>query len=374
MSHAAGGFAESVPGLAWALNDLDVGVIGLSDDREPGDAVRWGRSCAAHRVYGPRRFGWAPSLSTTLERYAPDITDAQGLWMFPSLANHRYAQNFRRPYLITPRGMLDPWAVRRSRWRKRVAGQWFEQAHLRGAACLRALALDEARAIRAFGLRNPIAVVPNGVHLPPKSVLEDAGQRSAPRTLLFLGRLDPKKGVAELLQAWALVQSEAHHSGWRLKVTGWGDLDYVTRIKQHARELGLVAPDVCFTGPAYGEAKAEQLRLASAFILPSYSEGLPMAVLEAWSYGKPALLTQACNLPEGKIAGAMLPIDTRPKAIAAVLRELFAMTDMQLNNIGSAGRQLVEKRYTWSSVSMQMFELYKWVAGQGSPPSFVLLD
>ena len=100
--------------------------------------------------------------------------------MYPSLASRRWSRRVCRPYLVSPHGMLDPWAVRHAAWKKRVAGWWFENAHLAGAACLHALTASEARAIRAYGLTNPICVVPNGVDLPrqtafPRPAWADSG-------------------------------------------------------------------------------------------------------------------------------------------------------------------------------------------------------
>ena len=292
--------------------------------------------------------------------------------MHHSLANLRYAGNTRTPYVITPRGMLDPWALGRAAWKKRLVGLWFERAHLRGAACLRAISLSEAKAMRAFGLTNPIAVVPNGVTLPTEEPAD--ADRAEPQTLLFLGRLDPKKGVVELLRAWREVEREARDRGWRLQVSGWGEPAYVARVEDHARTLELDPTTFSLTGPLYGADKARAFATASAFVLPSFSEGLPMAVLEAWSYRLPSVLSDHCNLPEGFAAGAALRTETAPSAIAASLRELFALDPQQRHAMGLAGRRLVENDFTWDAVAGQMTEVYRWVVGGGTPPACVLTD
>ena len=107
-------------------------------------------------------------------------------------------------------------------------------------------------------------------------------------------------------------------------------------------------------------------------MLPSLSEGLPVAVLEAWSYGLPVLMTEACNLPEGFAAGAALSIATDPAGIAAGLRRLFALSDAERRGMGARGRALVRARFAWASVGEQMAAVYRWVLGGGSPPSCVL--
>ena len=118
--------------------------------------------------------------------------------------------------------------------------------------------------------------------------------------------------------------------------------------------------------------KAASLACADAFVLPSLSEGLPVAVLEAWSYGLPVLMTEACNLPEGFAAGAALPIGTDRAGIAAGLRRLFALSDAERRDMGARGRALVRERFTWASVGAQMAAVYQWVLGGGPPPSCVL--
>ena len=265
--------------------------------------------------------------------------------------------------------MLDPWTLRRSRWKKRLAARWFENEHLRRAACLRALNQDEAAAFRAYGLRNPIAIVPNGVDLPD----ETAPAIGSSRTLLFLGRIDPKKGLAELLRAWRRVVAAAGADGWHLQITGWGDPGYVAAMQALARDLDL-GRHVTFTGPLFGEGKADAFRNAAAFVLPSFSEGLPMAVLEAWSHGLPVLMTRACNLPEGFTAGAAIRIETDPEAMAKTLVAFMQTPASERRAMGEAGRRLVEERFTWDRVAADMHEVYTWVLGGGPPPSCVLTD
>jgi poly(glycerol-phosphate) alpha-glucosyltransferase len=167
-----------------------------------------------------------------------------------------------------------------------------------------------------------------------------------------------------------------------------------------ASRLPLAAFPLLFTGPAFGEQKDQLLRAASAFILPSFSEGLPMSVLEAWAYGLPVLMTDHCNLPEGFANNAAIRIGTDVESIAAGLRTLFAAptsappasglppsqslqcpdrpltSDLRpltpdLQSLGRNGRALVERQFTWPQVARQTQEVYDWVLGQGPKPDFV---
>ena len=128
---------------------------------------------------------------------------------------------------------------------------------------------------------------------------------------------------------------------------------------------------VLFVGPAFGDQKDALLRRADAFILPSFSEGLPMSVLEAWSYRLPVLMTDHCNLPEGFAAEAAIRIGTDVESIAEGLNQLLQSTIPDLQSIGRNGRSLVESQFTWPQVAAQMKEVYEWVLGGGAVPDCV---
>lgn len=370
LSSASAGVMTGVTPLVEELRrrGIPAEIYGVEDKTARAQVRNWGDAVVACSEVGPRWFAFAPMLEARLRAACPDIVDAQGLWMFPSAASLRVSQKLGCPRVVSPHGMLDPWAVRKSAWKKRLALWLFEGAHLRGAAAIRALNASELAAVRAFGLKNPVAIVPYGVGLPPPP-FDERGRY--PRTLLFLSRIDPKKGVHELVRGWQL--SGAARQGWRLRIVGWGDGRYVDATRRLVAELGL-EQSVEFAGPAFAEAKDLAFREADAFVLPSYSEGLPVAVLEAWSYALPVLVTRACNLPEGFAHGAALEIGTEPASIAEGIRTLVAMSDTEREAMGHAGRALVEARFTWPEVARQMIEVYRWVLGGGAPPAHVVTD
>jgi poly(glycerol-phosphate) alpha-glucosyltransferase len=274
--------------------------------------------------------------------------------------------------------MLDPWALRNSWLKKRLAHHLYEWANLRAAACLHALNDEEALSIRRYGLTNPIAVIPNGVGLPDLRASD--GNDAAPvlgadprKPLLFLGRLHPKKGLVETIHAWKLVRDRSPEvaAQWRLVITGWDDGGHLPGLKALAVELGL-AEDVSFQGPLFGAAKEAAFRAAGAFVLASYSEGLPNAVLEAWSHGLPVFMTEACNLPDGFVAGAAIAIDTAPDRLALVLSEHLARSD--LGAVGQRGRELVELRYNWDRVARDLAAVYAWLVSGAPRPDTVRLE
>ena len=151
---------------------------------------------------------------------------------------------------------------------------------------------------------------------------------------------------------------------------GYGDGGALSRRVAAAQVRGEL-PQVLVLGPCFGDYKADVLASASAFVLPSYSEGLPMAALEAMAHQLPCMLSRACNLPEAFLAGAALPAEPDPIALAASLQQLFALSTTARAAMGAAGRSLVSERYNWAQVAKQTRQLYGWILGGGERPGFV---
>ncbi len=334
------------------------------------------------RIPGLNTWGFTPGYSALLEKYAPDLIHVHGLWMYHDAAASFHAKRHRIPLIVSPHGMLDPWALRNSRWKKELAGLFFDRKMLRRAACIHALCESEYESIRACGLPNPVAVIPNGVFLPENISRRPEKLR---RKLLFLGRLHPKKGIAELLRAWQKLKSRGRVGNWQLVIAGWGQNGYDVELKTLCGTL-LPTPgdshttycdakdsraDVLFPGPCYGDEKTKLMQSCDAFILPSFSEGLPVAVLEAWSYGLPCLLTPQCNLPEGFESQAALKIDPEAESIAAALDRFLSLSDNELAGMGKRGYELVRRKFAWEIIVDQLLQVYRWSAGQSEKPPFI---
>ena len=318
VSRRAGGLFPAVRSLAEALQrspEIDLNVFGLLDADTAADLPAWGPvPVNVSPVRGPRSFGYASGLGSNVGSKRIDLLHVHGMWMYPSIAARRWSARTRAPYVISPHGMLDRWAIKNSGWKKRIAIFLYEGSHLQGAACLHALCDAEAQDIRAFGLTNPICIIPNGTEAaaqlePPPAPWRSELARDA-KVLLYLGRLHPKKGLLNLLRAMHEVHRCADEllRNWHLVIAGWDQNGHRAQLEAFAAQCGM-AGFVHFIGPQYGDAKLATLCGADAFVLPSVSEGLPMAVLEAWTHGLPVLMIPRCNLPEGFAAGAAIRIE-----------------------------------------------------------------
>ncbi len=374
VSRANGGISESVRRLAQTqagAPGVAVRVFGLRDRFTDEDLPAWRPIEPVCRpVRGPRSFGYAPGLASALAAFDADLSHAAGLWMYPSLAQRGWARRTGRPFILSPHGMLDPWALRHSAWKKKLAAALFQRRHLEEAACLHALCDSEAAAIRACGLRNPVCVIPNGVDLPaPSEPVPAPWAARCPagkQVMLFLGRLHPKKGLPALLQAWA----RAGDPDWHLVVAGWDQGGHRAELESLARALRLDRA-LTFLGPLHGPGKSAAYANARAFILPSLSEGLPMTVLEAWAHARPVLMTAACNLPEGFAAGAAERIDPAPEPMAGQLRQFFSRAPADLEGMGRRARALAASRFAWEHIASDLLEVYRWLCAAGPQPGSV---
>ena len=371
VSRLAGGLFTSVRRLSETLSSnpsVDVSLVGHRDQHTDADLAAW--RTPPHLLRAKNLFGRAAELRSWFAKHRPDLIHTQFLWSYASLAGVRWQRGASSTrFMISPRGMLDPWALSHSRWKKRLASAWFERRHLESAACLHALNESEAESIRAFGLRNPICILPNGIDLPDESpVLAREPNRSEFR-MLFLGRVHPKKGLLQLIRAWS--RAGVGLENWQLEIAGWDDGGHLPTLQAAVDEFELQAR-ITFAGPLHGEKKSAAFRRADAFVLPSHSEGMPIAVLEAWSHRLPVLMTSACNLPIGFANESAMEIETDPKSLAKALVEFSQLSEAQRMKMGGNGRALVEREFQWKTIAAQQADVYHWVLGHRDRPPCIV--
>lgn len=303
---------------------------------------------------------FARALSREIRSF--DIVHVHAIWNFPSWWTMRAACRAQVPFIVAPQGSLDPWALQQNRWGKKLYGGLTEVPLVRQAACLQALTRKEARQFLEYGLPVDYEIIPNGVkeELMDRNRAPNPGYFGMPpecRTLLFLSRIHPKKGLDLLVQA---AQSVRHsHPTLRFVVAGGdGGSGYLSALKSKCLSLG-VSDMFIFLGEVEGDQKLEVLTAADAFVLPSYSEGLPVAVLEALAVGLPAVITDECNLPEVAGLGAGYVVTPESVCIASAIQQLFSLSDDQRRHMGKSGRELIAERYTWSRISRQTLACYQ---------------
>ena len=306
-------------------------------------------------VAGPRQVGFAPDQLRQLLAEELDLLHLHGIWMHPSRVGAQWARTTARPYLISPHGMLDPWITARGHWKKALARVGYERASWARASAFHALTPSEARDILTETGCKDALVIPNAgptCRAPPDA------QRSP--DVLYLGRIHPKKNLAGLIAGWQLARRP---EASRLHIAGWGAEDDLTGLRQ----LLASADDasIVFHGPTFGDAKQGLLEAARFLILPSFSEGLPMVVLEAWSAGTPALMSEGCNLPEGLAVNAALACATTPEGIARTLEQGFALDGQAWRAMSAAAHALASGPFSEAAIARRWEAAYTSLLAEG---------
>jgi glycosyltransferase involved in cell wall biosynthesis len=367
-----GGPIASVHGLARALvrrgHEVSVFTTDLDGweplDPAPGEQAEIDgvdvRYFSARPAYVGRRIHRAPALREALRRRLPefDVVQAHGLFTWPTTCAAREAEHAGVPFVLSPRGMLVRDLIRRrGRLRKELWLHAFDRRTFERAALVHATSELEARELRRFAFAcRPIETIPNGVDHEPFD--DDAGELSPcvralverDDLILFLGRINWKKGLDRLLEA--VVRLDAGH----LVVAG-DDHGYRAELERLVRERG-VSDRVTFTGPVVGRDKAALLERASVLALVSDNENFGNVVLEALAAALPVVVTHGVGAaPIVESAGAGLVVDGEPSAIASALECILA-DRTAAHALGEAGRAEVRTRYTWDVVAAAFERAY----------------
>ncbi len=344
----------------------------INEERQPPpEGVE--RFDVAARLIPVVRQAWTPGIDKALDEAALTFQDGKvdimmdnGLWMTTNHAIAKLAQRSGIKRIVAPRGTLDPWAMKYRNWKKLLALKLFQQKDLDTADAFHACSDLEADNIRTFGMKQPVGVVPNSIHI-PDTVSQLPRNEKGERVALFIGRMHPIKNLPNLLRAWAVVRPE----GWRLKLIGSSEVGHREELAALAASLD-IEPSVELCDPVIGDAKAEVFYGASLGILPSFSENFGMAIAEALSYGLPSIASRKTpwRVLEERDCGWWA--EPEVDGLAAALKEATSLDDESLRTRGAKGRALAEERFSTEAVARSMESFYSWINGQGEKPDFVI--
>jgi glycosyltransferase involved in cell wall biosynthesis len=349
-------------------------VKGWRQDREWSDKRRSFKGHVAlpqdfEHTPGLKKLCFSRALLNSLSERArtADIFHTHGLWLMPNVYPAWVAKKYGCGLVISPRGMLGGAAMRFSWPQKMAFWKALQSDAVSEAGCLHATSDQEYEEIRTFGLRNPVAIIPNGIDLPQ---LENNVQwNETERVLLSLGRIHPKKGLDRLMYAWAEI--ERLFPAWRLRIVGADELGYVKQLKEIAAERQLSR--VSFEGPLYDRAKVLALQDAELFVLPSLNENFGIVVAEALAAGTPVITTKGTPWRELTSRRCGWWGDGEPTALAAVLATAMVMPKRELKEMGLRGRRWMAQAFSWDRVGADMLDVYRWLAGRDELPATVRL-
>lgn len=343
IDKSVGGPARSVPQTCTELARRGITVVLIT--QESSDAVKFAESEYLTVSYKTiwELFIYGSKLSSK----DVDLIHLQHIWNPYIQVMAFWAYKKKIPYIITPRGMLEPWIMANNPLKKSIALFLYQRKAIERAAHIHATAKMEAINIKALGYNNPISIIPNGIDL---GELNGGKVYYGTKKMAFLSRIHPKKGIEILLEAWRNCDT----NGWILEIAGSGEITYSKNLKDSADDL----KNVCFVGAKYGEAKWDFLRSADVMVLPTYSENFGIVVAEALAVGVPVITTKETPWQDLENYNCGWWIDLSVANLEKTLVRAFNTPAKQLETMGNNGRKLIEEKYDIKAVGKNMVELY----------------
>ena len=302
-----------------------------------------------------------------------DLVHSIAVFSIPNLIAHWLCQLNNIPYIMNPQGMLEPWALSYKAWKKRTYYNLIEKPILQRANAIQMLSSSEAKNVEPLNLKAPTIIIPNGLHrndfekLPDPEFFYQQFPNTRNKTLiLFLGRIDPKKGLDLLSTAFSKIHAQFPET--HLILAGPDNIGFLPTAKNYFANLGCLEA-VTFTGMLTGSFKYAALAAAKIYVAPSYSEGFSMSVLEGMASGLPCVITTGCNFPEAAKANAAYVVDIDADAIANALNQCL-QSPQQANEMGTRARQLIFEQYTWDSIANKLIQVYTNIIQNKPIPTF----
>jgi glycosyltransferase involved in cell wall biosynthesis len=357
--------AESLSALA-----IDSSIFSLSENERTENCngvklLRFKQDCLDVPLLG--KLGKSSSLNAALKSagQSGSIFHNHGFWRFPNVYPGLIANQFGVPFIVSPRGMLGRAALEFSSLQKKIFWAGWQSRAMRSVSCFHATALSELDDIRQFGLKTPVAVIPNGIDVP--DMASQAMATDGMKTVLCLGRIHPKKGLDRLLAAWKILGGAT--TGWRLRLIGPSELGHTDELRALAQQLGL--NNVEFREPVHGNEKSAAYAEADLFVLPTLHENFGMVVAESLAQGTPVICTVGAPWQGLAEHGCGWWIEHGPEPMAVALAQAMSMSDEQRQAMGQRGRSWMTRDFAWKAIAEKMTQLYRWCKDGGETPEFV---
>jgi glycosyltransferase involved in cell wall biosynthesis len=294
------------------------------------------------------------------------VIHSHGLWRMPTIYSARAASLARVPLILSTHGMLASSALEYSSMQKRIFNFLLHRKWLQSAQMIHVTSAREYDDIRSFGLRQPVAIVPLGVHIRPQLTGLKLPQKR--RSVLSLCRLHPIKGLEDLLQAWLLIEPDFPDCD--LIIAGPDEEGYRSHLENVAANLGL--RNVRFVGEQVGIEKERLFASSSLFVMASRTENFGLTVLESLSFGVPVIATKGTPWRKLRERGCGWWIDHGVGPLESAIRVALGLPARKLQEMGALGITLVSEEYSWRQVASDMTDAYLWTLRWGDRPSFVI--
>jgi glycosyltransferase involved in cell wall biosynthesis len=344
LDKTAGGPSRSVPQTCEQLSLLGVSIDLIArQSSDPVELDKVGFNVRFMNIKQLIKFGYSLSAKDY------DLIHLQHVWDPYIHVMAYFARVKGIPYIITPRGMLEPWIMNRHPWKKKIAMMLYQRKDIAKATYLHATCEMEKENISQLGFSNSIYMIPNGLDL---SKIKDLKTDYSTKKIVFLSRIHPKKGIELLLDAWKQIKTD-----WTVEIAGDGDENYINTINEKIKIDKI--KNVTLVGSKYGDDKWSFLKSGDICILPTYSENFGIVVAEALATGIPVITTTGTPWQELETNNCGWWIDLNIENLTNTITKALLLKPEELKEMGVKGRKLVEEKYEIKAVAIEMEKLYK---------------
>ncbi|MGG6261311.1 glycosyltransferase [Stutzerimonas stutzeri] len=292
------------------------------------------------------------------------VVHIHGLWSPFVLRAYKFAKKNGYKLVVSPHGMLEPWALKNKFIKKRIAWHAYQRRIINSADMLMVNSSREMNSVRSLGIKNPISIVANGVN---KAGFVFSPPVKGSKVVLFFSRLSPVKGLPDLLEAWEMLPPD---HDYLLKIYGHSDPGYEETINRIIKSRGL-QKSVKICGPVFSSDKWKVYREAAVFVLPSYSENFGIVVAEALLSGLPVITTKAtpwdCLVDEG----FGWQVDNSPAQLSQAIVAAMNLTEAERERVCSQAYFYANSRFDWSSIADDYMACYRWLLGLSDKPDYL---
>ncbi len=375
-----GGLAVSVSSLNRALAKKGINVtvytsntglngeIPVNQEMDvDGTRVTYFRSSKLFNFVGDT--GWQFSLEMTkaiketIKKF--DLVHINGLWSYPAAVTAYYCRKYKKPYIISPHGMLFAYTLARKGWKKWPYYTTLTKRDIQHAAALHFhIDSEKSKVHPSIAIETRSFTVPVGVETSEfddlsseDSLRERYPQLKDKKIILFFGRISWKKGLDILVPSFSRLiknRRDVH-----LLIAGPDEGGYSKKVRKWIEDNG-ISEHATFTGALMGKERAEALKKSDIFVLPSYSEALSTSILEAMYCGLPVIVSDQSHFPEimQYNAGNVVPCDSN---LFAQAMEQLIDDDGLRAKMGENGRRLVIEKFTWDKIAEEMIINYQQI-------------
>lgn len=382
LEQASSGVTQCVLGMAsgLSLTGADVRIHSLFGvlERERKEVVCPGCQTALYPCSAIpfRKFGRSPEMYRALKVAAgeADVIHNHNLWMMPNVYPYLAIRATRRrkgaccKLVNSPHGTLTEFALRVSRWKKKLMWAYGQGAMMHATDMFHATCKEEYDDIRRLGFRQPVVLASMGVAIPD---LTDVPKPSAGRrSILYLSRIHSDKRLDLLLDAWARLEDQ--HQDWDLNIYGPLSGEFPPTMVEYARKLGLKR--AYFKGEVLGADKTKVYRNADVFVLPTHTENFGLVVAEALACGTPAITTEGAPWQRLHDHRCGWWVRETVEGVHDALKDAMIKSREELGAMGERGRKWMEREYSWKGVGEKLLSAYKWIVHGGEVPDCVIVD